>query len=150
MLTYFIQSTCGRSIFKPDIVICVPSGGTEVEKRAVLDAAYHAGARKAFLIEEPMAAALGAGLEIAEASGNMVIDVGGGTTDIAVLSLGGVAVSYTHLDVYKRQEEIVAKVKEKPDNGERAKMNSNVGSCPICGSPVQENRSAFALSLIHI
>ena len=93
MLTYFIQSTCGRSIFKPDIVICVPSGGTEVEKRAVLDAAYHAGARKAFLIEEPVAAALGAGLEIAEASGNMVIDVGGGTTDIAVLSLGGVVIS---------------------------------------------------------
>ncbi|MEN3202246.1 MAG: rod shape-determining protein [Atribacterota bacterium] len=93
MLTYFIQRVCGRSLFKPDVVICVPSGGTEVEKRAVLDAAYHAGARKAYLIEEPMAAALGAGLEITEPTGNMVIDIGGGTTDVAVLSLGGIVVS---------------------------------------------------------
>jgi len=89
MLAYFIQRVCGRSLFKPDVVICVPSGGTEVEKRAVLDAAYHAGARKAYLIEEPMAAALGAGLDITGPSGNMVIDIGGGTTDVAVLSLGG-------------------------------------------------------------
>ncbi|HSV32434.1 MAG TPA: rod shape-determining protein [Atribacteraceae bacterium] len=93
MLTYFIQRVCGKSIVKPDIVICVPSGGTEVEKRAVLDAAYHAGARKAYLIEEPMAAALGAGLDVAEPSGSMVIDIGGGTTDIAVLSLGGIVAS---------------------------------------------------------
>ena len=92
MLTYFIQSTCGRSIFKPDIVICVPSGGTEVEKSG-FRCCLSRWCKKAFLIEEPMAAALGAGLEIAEASGNMVIDVGGGTTDIAVLSLGGVVIS---------------------------------------------------------
>ncbi len=95
MLTYFIQRVCGKGIIKPDIVICIPSGGTEVEKRAVLDAAYHAGARKAYLIEEPMAAALGAGLDISEPSGSLVIDIGGGTTDIAVLSLGGVVVSQT-------------------------------------------------------
>lgn len=93
MLTYFIQRVCGKGLSKPDIVICIPSGGTEVEKRAVLDAAYHAGARKAYLIEESMAAALGAGLDISEPSGSMVIDIGGGTTDIAVLSLGGAVVS---------------------------------------------------------
>uniref|UniRef100_A0A7V4TK74 Cell shape-determining protein MreB n=1 Tax=Candidatus Caldatribacterium saccharofermentans TaxID=1454753 RepID=A0A7V4TK74_9BACT len=93
MLAYFIQRVCGRSLFKPDVVVCVPSGGTEVEKRAVLDAAYHAGARKAYLIEEPMAAALGAGLDITGPSGSMVIDIGGGTTDVAVLSLGGIVVS---------------------------------------------------------
>ncbi|HPZ81121.1 MAG TPA: rod shape-determining protein, partial [Candidatus Atribacteria bacterium] len=62
MLTYFIQQVCGKSLFKPDVVICIPSGGTGVEKRAVLDAAYRAGVRKAYLIEEPMAAALGAGI----------------------------------------------------------------------------------------
>ncbi len=95
MLTYFIQRVCGKGVIKPDIVICIPSGGTEVEKRAVLDAAYHAGARKAYLIEEPMAAALGAGLDISEPSGSLIIDIGGGTSDIAVLSLGGVVVSQT-------------------------------------------------------
>jgi len=93
MLTYFIQQVAGRGLFKPDVVVCVPSGGTEVEKRAILDAAYHAGARKAYLIEEPMAAALGAGLDITSPSGSMVIDVGGGTTDVAILSLGGIVVS---------------------------------------------------------
>lgn len=93
MLTYFIQKVAGRGLFKPDVVVCIPSGGTEVEKRAILDAAYHAGVRKAYLIEEPMAAALGAGLDIASPSGNMVIDIGGGTTDVAVLSLGGIVVS---------------------------------------------------------
>ncbi|MDK2896092.1 MAG: rod shape-determining protein MreB [Candidatus Atribacteria bacterium] len=93
MLTYFIKQIAGRGLFKPDVVVCVPSGGTEVEKRAILDAAYHAGARKAYLIEEPMAAALGAGLDITSPSGSMVIDVGGGTTDVAILSLGGIVVS---------------------------------------------------------
>ncbi|MEI6157965.1 MAG: rod shape-determining protein, partial [Atribacterota bacterium] len=114
MLTFFVQRVCGRSIFKPDIVICVPSSGTEVEKRAVLDAAYHAGARKAFLIEEPMAAALGAGLDIAEASGNMVIDVGGGTTDIAVLSLGGVVISQSvRIGGDKMDEAIIRHLRKK-------------------------------------
>ena len=76
MLTYFIQQVCGKSLFKPDVVICIPSGGTGVEKRAVLDAAYRAGVRKAYLIEEPMAAALGAGIDITGPSGSMVIDIG--------------------------------------------------------------------------
>lgn len=90
MLKYIIDRVCGkRRLFKPQVVICVPSGVTSVEKRAVLDAAMQAGAKQVTLISEPMAAAIGAGLQVAEASGNMVVDVGGGTTDIAVISLGG-------------------------------------------------------------
>ena len=76
--------------FKPRVLVCIPTGVTSVEERAVLEAALQAGARKAWLIEEPLAAALGAGLNIAEATGHMVVDIGGGTTDIAVLSLGGI------------------------------------------------------------
>lgn len=94
MLKYFINRACGQKRFvKPDIVICVPSGGTSVERRAVLEAAMQAGARRAFLIEEPVAAAIGAGLDIMEPTGNMVVDIGGGTSDVAVLSLGGIVVS---------------------------------------------------------
>jgi rod shape-determining protein MreB and related proteins len=82
-----------RGIFKPSVMVCVPSGVTEVEKRAVLQATREVGARKAFLIEEPLAAAIGAGINIAEPTGTMVVDVGGGTTDVAVISLGGIVVS---------------------------------------------------------
>ena len=93
MLKYFIQKICGRTIFAPRIMICIPSKVTEVEKKAVIDAAAQAGARKVYLIEEPIAAAIGAGLDISRASGNMIVDIGGGTTDIAVISLGGSVVS---------------------------------------------------------
>jgi rod shape-determining protein MreB len=94
MLRYFIDKAIGRRrIIKPRMVVCVPIGVTEVEKRAVIDAANNAGARTTKLIEEPIAAAIGAGLDISKASGNMVIDIGGGTTDIAVISLGGIVVS---------------------------------------------------------
>ena len=87
MLKYFINKICGKYIFAPRIMICVPSRVTEVEKRAVIDAATQAGARKVYLIEEPLAAAIGAGLDISKPCGNMVVDIGGGTTDIAILSL---------------------------------------------------------------
>ncbi len=94
MLKYFIQRVCGRRpLFKPQVVVCVPSGVTSVEKRAVLEASMQAGAKQVYLISEPMAAAIGAGLSVAEASGNMVVDIGGGTTDIAVISLGGEVVT---------------------------------------------------------
>ncbi|WP_027405993.1 rod shape-determining protein [Anaerovibrio sp. RM50] len=94
MLRYFIEKVTGRSlVFRPRIMICVPSGVTMVEQRAVQEAAEQAGARKTFLIEEPLAAALGAGLDISEACGNMVVDIGGGTTDVAVISLGGIVSS---------------------------------------------------------
>ncbi|HWR38007.1 MAG TPA: rod shape-determining protein [Patescibacteria group bacterium] len=94
MLRHFIQKVSGRSLlFKPRIMVCIPSGVTTVEKRAVLEAAMQAGARKTYLIEEPLAAALGAGLVISEPCGSMVVDIGGGTTDVAVLSLGGIVVT---------------------------------------------------------
>ena len=91
MLREFIGKVVGkRSLFKPRVIICVPSGVTSVERRAVLDAARAAGAREAYPIEEPMAAAIGAGLPISEAAGSMVVDIGGGTSDVAVISLGGI------------------------------------------------------------
>mgnify|MGYP001614642313 CR=1 FL=1 len=93
MLKYFIQKVCGKIfLFKPEVMICVPSGATQVEQRAVLDAAISAGAKTAYLIEEPLAAAIGAKLPIAAASGNMIIDIGGGSAEAAVISLGGVVV----------------------------------------------------------
>ncbi len=94
MLKYFIRKTCGSSrFFKPRIMVCVPSGVTEVEKRAVSEAASMAGAKEVFIMEEPIAAAIGAGLDIMRPDGVMVIDIGGGTTDIAVISLGGIVTS---------------------------------------------------------
>lgn len=91
MLGYFIKKACGkRKVSAPRVMVCVPSKATEVEKRAVRDAAINAGAKKVFLIEEPLAAAIGAGIDITEPNGNMIIDIGGGTTDIAIISLGGV------------------------------------------------------------
>jgi len=94
MLQYFIRKTCGSSrIFKPRLIVCVPSGVTEVEKRAVKEAALQAGGRAVYLIEEPVAAAIGAGIDITGPEGVMVIDIGGGTTDIAVISMGGIVTS---------------------------------------------------------
>lgn len=93
MISYFLKKACGTLIFKPRVIICVPSGITEVEERAVVDAATQAGAKRTYLIEEPVAAAIGAGIDISAPVGRMIVDIGGGTTDIAVLSLGGVVVS---------------------------------------------------------
>jgi len=94
MLRYFIQKVCGKSLFfKPEVMICVPAGCTQVEKRAVEDATYSAGAKDVFVIHEPFAAALGAGIAVGEASGSMIIDMGGGSAEAAVISLGGVVVS---------------------------------------------------------
>ena len=93
MIKYFIRQALGNSFFKPNVIICVPSGITEVEERAVVDAATQAGARHTYLVEEPVAAAIGAGIDISRPNGQMVVDIGGGTTDIAVISLGGVVVA---------------------------------------------------------
>jgi rod shape-determining protein MreB len=94
MLRIFIQQVHRRRYFaKPRLVICVPSGITSVEQRAVKEAGYQAGARRVYIVEEPMAAAIGAGLPVHEATGNMVVDVGGGTTEVAVISLGGIVTS---------------------------------------------------------
>lgn len=93
MLRYFIDRVCGRTrLFKPEVMICVPAGVTSVERRAVLDATLSAGAKVAFLIDEPLAAAIGAKIPIANPSGNMIVDIGGGTTEAAVICLGGVVV----------------------------------------------------------
>lgn len=91
MMKYFIEKTTGNS--KPSVMVCVPSGVTEVEKRAVIEATQHAGAKEAYVIEEPFAAAIGAGLPVMDPTGNMVVDIGGGTTDVATISLGGIVSS---------------------------------------------------------
>ncbi len=94
MLKYFIRKSIdSKSFIRPRVIVGVPSGVTEVEKRAVIDATIQAGAREAYLIEEPMAAAIGAGLPVHEPTGNMVVDIGGGTTEVAVISLGGIVTS---------------------------------------------------------
>jgi rod shape-determining protein MreB and related proteins len=94
MIKYFINKAIGKHTFrKPRVAVCIPSGATEVEKKAVEDAAYQAGARDVAIIEEPVAAAIGAGIDISKPAGNMIVDIGGGTTDIAVISLGGPVVS---------------------------------------------------------
>ncbi|MBQ9887562.1 MAG: rod shape-determining protein [Lachnospiraceae bacterium] len=94
MLKYFIKKAVGKKMLrKPRISVCIPSGATEVEKKAVEDAAYQAGAREVSIIEEPVAAAIGSGIDISKACGNMIVDIGGGTADIAVISLGGTVVS---------------------------------------------------------
>lgn len=93
MIRYFLDKVCGHSrIFKPEVMVCAPAGVTSVEKRAILDATLQAGAKTAFLIDEPLAAAIGANIPIANPSGNMIVDIGGGTTEAAVICLGGVVV----------------------------------------------------------
>lgn len=93
MIKEFIRKVMGFRLFKPNVVMCVPSIITEVEERAVIDAGTQAGAKRVFLVEEPLAAAIGAGIDISQPNGNMIVDIGGGTTDIAVISLGGIVES---------------------------------------------------------
>jgi rod shape-determining protein MreB len=115
MLRYFIQKVHRRSrLARPRIVVCVPSGITGVEQRAVKDAAYAAGARKVYIIEEPMAAAIGSGLPVHEPTGNMVVDIGGGTTEVAVISLAGIVYSQSvRVGGDKMDESIMAYMKRK-------------------------------------
>lgn len=122
MLKYFIKKIGKRVFFAPRIIICIPSQVTEVEKKAVIDAAEQAGARKVYLIEEPIAAAIGAGIDISKPYGNMVIDIGGGTTDIAVISLGGAVVSTSLKVAGDKFDEAIMKYMRKAHNlviGER-------------------------------
>ena len=124
MLSYFIDKVCGRSRFiKPEVMVCIPSGVTQVEKRAVLDATMAAGAGNVYLIEEPLAAAIGAKIPIAQATGHMILDSGGGTTDIAVISLGGVVVHKSIRVAGNKIEEAIANYIRKRFNllvGERS------------------------------
>ena len=132
MLKYFIKKVCGKFVFSPTIMVCIPSGVTEVEKKAVIDAATQAGARKVYLIEEPIAAAIGAGLDISKACGSMVVDMGGGTTDIAVISLGGAVVSTSIKVAGDKFDEAIIKYIKKRHNvmiGERTaeELKLNIG-----------------------
>ncbi len=132
MLKYFITKVGGRFIFAPRIMICIPSQVTEVEKKAVIDAALQAGARKVYLIEEPIAAAIGAGIDISKACGNMIVDIGGGTTDIAVISLGGSVVSTSLKVAGDKFDEYIVKYVKKKHNimiGERTaeELKVNIG-----------------------
>lgn len=123
MLRYFIQKVAGRSLFfKPEVMICVPAGVTQVERRAVLDATLAAGAKVAYLIEEPLAAAIGAKIPIAQASGNMIVDIGGGSTEVAVISLGGIVVNKSARVAGNKLDEAIAQHIKKKFNliiGER-------------------------------
>ncbi len=115
MLSYFIDKVCGRSrLFKPEVMVCIPSGVTQVERRAVLDATMSAGAKVAYLIDEPLAAAIGASLPIAQPAGHMIVDIGGGSTEAAVISLGGV-VAHASVRVAgnKIDEAIISYIKRK-------------------------------------
>ena len=116
MLKEFIKKVTSFRLFKPRVVICVPSGITEVEERAVIDAGIQAGARRVYLIEEPVAAAIGAGIDIAKPDGHMVVDIGGGTADIAVISLGGVVESASIKIAGDRFDEAVVKYIRKKHN----------------------------------
>ena len=132
MLKYFISKIGGRFLFAPRIMICIPSQVTEVEKKAVIDAASNAGARKVFLIEEPIAAAIGAGIDISKPCGNMIVDIGGGTTDIAVISLGGSVVSTSLKIAGDKFDEYIIKYIKKRHNviiGERTAedLKVNIG-----------------------
>ena len=134
MLKFFIRKTCGSGrFFKPRIMVCVPSGVTEVEKRAVSEAATMAGAKEVFLMEEPIAAAIGAGLDIMSPDGVMVIDIGGGTTDIAVISLGGIVTSTSVKIAGDRFDDAIIKYMRKTHKifiGERTaeQLKFNIGT----------------------
>ena len=134
MLKFFIRKTCGSGrFFKPRIMVCVPSGVTEVEKRAVSEAATMAGAKEVYLMEEPVAAAIGAGLDIMSPDGVMVIDIGGGTTDIAVISLGGIVTSASVKIAGDRFDDAIIKYMRKAHKlfiGERTaeQLKFNIGT----------------------
>ncbi len=135
MLRYFIRKAIGkRTLRKPRICVCVPSQITEVERKAVEDATYEAGARDVKIIEEPVAAAIGAGLDISKACGNMIVDIGGGTTDIAVISLGGAVVSTSIKVAGDDFDDALVRYMRKKHNlliGERTaeEIKINIGTC---------------------
>ena len=139
MIKEFLHKVMGFQLFKPRIIICVPSGITEVEERAVIDAGIQAGARRVYLIEEPVAAAIGAGIDITQPEGHMIIDIGGGTSDIAVISLSGVVESSSIKIAGDQFNEAVVKYMRRKHNllvGERTaeQMKMQIG----CVFPPEE------------
>ena len=142
MIKYFIKKVLGARLFKPNVIICIPSVITEVEERAVIDAGEQAGARRVFLIEEPVAAAIGAGIDISKPNGNMVVDIGGGTSDIAVISLGGIVESTSIKIAGDKFDEAVVKYIRRKHNvliGERTaeEMKMTIG----CVYPFPEEKT---------
>ena len=137
MLSYFIDKACGKSrFFKPEVMVCIPSGVTQVERRAVLDATMAAGAKVAYLIEEPLAAAVGAKLPMAQPAGHMVVDMGGGSTECAVISLGGVVAHNSVRAGGNKIDEAIANFVKKKFNlliGERTaeEVKINIGNALI-------------------
>ncbi len=140
MLRYFVKKVVGqRLIFRPRVVVCVPAGVTEVERRSVIDATIEAGARDTYLIEEPLAAAIGAGMDIAKPYGSMVVDIGGGTTDVAVISLSSLVVAETIKVAGDKFDDAIMRYMRKRHNllvGERTaeEIKKNVG----CAFPRRE------------
>ena len=155
MIQFFIRRACGNAIFPPRVVICIPTGVTDVETRAVIDAGTQAGARKTYLVDEPVAAAVGAGIDVNSPTGSMIVDIGGGTTDVAVISLGGIVVSETtkvagdkfdeaimqyvrrkyNISIGERTaEQIKIKIGAVYEHGE-AKMMNVKGRCLVQGLP---------------
>ncbi len=133
MLKYFLEKVNASKLFKPRVIVCVPSGVTEVEQRAVIDATMHAGARSVHIIEEPIAAAIGAGIDISKPYGSMIVDIGGGTTDIAVISLGGIVTSQSIKVAGDKFDDAIVKFLRKKYNiaiGERTaeEIKKQVGS----------------------
>ena len=145
MIKEFLHKVAGSSLFKPRLVICVPSGITEVEERAVIDAGLQAGARRVYLIEEPVAAAIGAGLDITKPMGHMVVDIGGGTSDIAVISLSGIVESTSIKIAGDQFDEAIVKYIRRKHNvliGERTaeELKINIG----CVFPRPEEKTIEA------
>ncbi|MCL5432814.1 MAG: rod shape-determining protein [Patescibacteria group bacterium] len=145
MLSYFIDKACGRSrFFKPEVMVCIPSGVTQVERRAVLDAAMSAGAKVVYLIEEPLAAAIGAKIPIAQAAGHMIVDTGGGSTESAVISLGGVVVHNSVRVAGNKIDEAIASYIKKKFNllvGERTaeEIKIEVGNALVLPNDSRKN-----------
>jgi rod shape-determining protein MreB and related proteins len=144
MLSYFIDKVCGRSrLFKPEVMVCIPGGVTQVERRAVLDATLSAGAKVAYLIEEPLAAAIGASLPIAQPAGHMIVDIGGGSSEAAVISLGGIVAHQSVRVAGNKIDEAIANFVKKKYNllvGERTaeEIKITIGSAVV--DPNEEER----------
>lgn len=146
MLSYFIDKACGKArFFKPEVMICIPAGVTQVERRAVLDATMAAGAKVAYLIEEPLAAAIGAKIPIAQPAGHMIVDIGGGSTEAAVISLGGVVVHNSVRVAGNKIDEAIANYTKKKFNlliGERTAEAVKVG----IGNAIVETKKEASLA----
>lgn len=141
MLKYFLKKVCGGTVVKPRVVICVPSGITGVESRACVNAAVSAGARKVYLIEEPVAAALGAGLDISKPMGHMILDIGGGTSDIAVLSLNGIVCKTSLKMAGNKFDQAIIKYLRTHKNvlvGEKMAEKIKMGVASVCFEPEEE------------